>query len=202
MKSFRVVVLFCTLMAALAAFAHQGSMQQPAPQTPGAASQNPQAQNPQVQNPPAQSPQTPGATPPDTPSQTQSGTAPSPATQTPQGESSQPPAMHSSSSGADAQVNALTGALNLNSDQQTKIKAILEDQHQQAVSVVNDPSTSRDAKLQKIHALRQQTIDKVRGTLTSDEQKSKFDTMIQSQNERIHEREQQEQQPNNTPAPK
>ena len=110
--------------------------------------------------------------------------------------------MRSSTSGADAQVNALTEQLNLNSDQQAKVKTILEDQHQQAVSLVSDPSTSRDAKLQKIHALRQSTIDKIRGTLTSDEQKSKFDSMVQAQNQRIREREQQDQQPNNTPPPK
>ena len=111
--------------------------------------------------------------------------------------------MHSDSSGADAQVSALTTALNLNSDQQAKIKTILEDQHQQAVSLVNDPSLSHDAKLQKVHAMRQSTIDRVRATLTTDEQKSKFDNMIQAQNERIHQREQQEQQqPNSTPQPK
>ena len=186
MKSFRVVVLFCMCMAALAAFAHQGSMQQPAqtPQTPGAASQNPQY---------------PGATPPYTAPQTQPGAAQNPDTQTPQGA----PSMHSDGSGADAQVSALTTALNLNSDQQAKIKTILEDQHQQAVSLVNDPSLSHDAKLQKVHAMRQSTIDRVRATLTTDEQKSKFDNMIQAQNERIHQREQQEQQqPNSTPQPK
>lgn len=107
--------------------------------------------------------------------------------------------MHSVGSGADAQVNALTQALNLNSDQQTRIKAILEDQHQQGETVVNDPSLSHDAKLQKVHALRQATIEKVRATLTTDDQKSKFDTMIQASNERIRQREQQEQQ---QPQPK
>lgn len=189
MKSFRVAVPFCMLVAALGAFALQGSMQQPAqmPQTPGAASQNPEH---------------PGATPPYAPSQTQPGTVQSPAPQTPQGESSQAPPIRSNSSATDAQVNALTEQLNLNSDQQSKVRTILEDQHQQAVSLISDPAMSRDAKLQKIHALRQQTIDKVRGTLTSDEQKGKFDTMIQAQNQRIREREQQEQQQNNTPPPK
>ena len=107
--------------------------------------------------------------------------------------------MRSGGSNADAQVSALTTALNLNSDQQAKIKTILEDQHQQAVTVVNDPSLSQDAKMQKVHALRQSTIDKVRSTLTTDEQKSKFDNMIQAQNERIREREQQQPQQNNTP---
>ena len=198
MMSLRAVVLLCTLTAAFACFAHQGTMQQPtSPQTPGVASQSPQIQNPQTPGPQTQNP-----TPPYAPSQTQPGTAQSPGTQTPQGESSQAPPMRSSTSGADAQVNALTEQLNLNSDQQAKVKTILEDQHQQAVSLVSDLSTSRDAKLQKIHALRQSTIDKIRGTLTSDEQKSKFDSMVQAQNQRIREREQQDQQPNSTPPPK
>jgi DNA-directed RNA polymerase specialized sigma subunit len=84
-------------------------------------------------------------------------------------------------------------------------RSILQDQHQQAVNVVNDTSLSRDAKVQKIHQLRQSTIDKVRATLTSDDQKTKFDTMVQAQNDRLREREQQQQQPpspSNTPVPK
>jgi Mg2+ and Co2+ transporter CorA len=110
--------------------------------------------------------------------------------------------MRSGASAVDEQVNALTEALNLTADQQTRIRSILEDQHQQAVGVINDPSLSHDAKLQKVHALRQSTIDKVRGTLSSDDQKSKFDSMIQASNERLRQREQQEQQQNNTPPPK
>ncbi len=114
--------------------------------------------------------------------------------------------MHSGTPGIDDQVSALTSALNLSADQQAKVRTILEDQHQQAVGVVNDSSLSRDAKVQKIHMLRQSTIDKVRGTLTSDDQKSKFDTMVQAQNERLREREQQQpqqpQQQNNTPTPR
>ena len=189
MKSFTVAICFC-ILTALSAFAHQGSMQQPAPmpQSPGATSQNPQH---------------PGATPPYVPPQSQPGTAQNPEAQAPQTEPSQAPTMHSGASATDDQVNALTSALNLSTDQQAKVKTILDDQHQQAVSVVNDGSLTRDAKLQKIHQLRQSTIDRVRATLTSDEQKSKFDTMVQAQNDRIREREQQPQpQQNNTPPPK
>ena len=190
MKSFIVAICFCTL-AGLSAFAYQGSMQQPAPmpQSPGASSQNPQH---------------PGATPPYVLPQSQPGTVQNPDAQAPQTEPSQAPPMHSGASATEDQVNALTSALNLSSDQQVKVRTILDDQHQQAVGVVNDSSLTRDAKLQKIHQLRQSTIDKVRATLTSDEQKSKFDTMVQAQNDRIREREQQQQQPqqNNTPPPK
>jgi hypothetical protein len=186
MKSFRVIVLLCTFLMAIGAFAYQGSM--PPAQTPATtASQNPEH---------------PGATPPYAPPQTQPGTPQTPDAQTPQSEPAQaPPAARSSASNADAQVNSLTSALNLTPDQQSKIKAILEDQHQQVVGLVNDNSMAQDAKVQKVHAIRQSTIEKVRSTLTSDEQKSKFDSMIQTQNQRIQQREQQEQQPN-TPAPK
>ena len=54
--------------------------------------------------------------------------------------------------------------------------------------------------MQKIHELRQGTIDKVRVILTSDEQKNKFDSMVQQKNDRIRQSEQQPQ--NNTPPPK
>lgn len=183
MNIFRVA-FFCLLMAPLGVFAQQGSMQSPA-QTPQ--TQNPQAQQPGAPPPYAQ-PQTPGTT--------------TPQAQAPQGAPSQAPPMRAGGSDADAQVSALTQVLNLNSDQQGKIKTILEDQHQQAVGVVNDASLSHEAKLQKVHGLRQQTIDKVRATLTNDDQRNKFDAMVHAQNERIREREQQEQQQNHTPPPK
>lgn len=188
MKSFAVSIVFCMLVA-LGAFAYQGSTQQPSQMpSPGTASQNPQH---------------PGATPPYAPPQAQPGTVQNPEAQTPQTEPSQTPTMHSGTPGIDDQVSALTSALNLSADQQAKVRAILEDQHQQAVAVVGDSALSHDSKVQKIHMLRQSTIDKVRGTLTSDDQKSKFDTMVQAQNERLREREQQQpQQQNNTPAPK
>lgn len=206
MKSFTAAICLCIVLA-VGAFAHQSSTQQPAqmPQAPSATSQNPQH---------------PGATPPYVPPQSQPGAqtpgaqnpgAQNPGAQTPQSEPSQQPPMRSGTSAADDQVNALASALNLTTDQQAKVKTILENQHEQAVSVVNDGSLSRDAKLQKIHQLRQSTIDQVRATLTSDEQKSKFDTMVQAQNDRIHQAEQQQQQSqqppqqqpqNNTPPPK
>lgn len=186
MKNFTVAILFCMLMA-LGAFAHQGSMQQPAqtPQTPGAAEQ---------------SPQHPGATPPSAAPQSQPGTVQTPDAQAPQTEPSQGSAMHSGTPGVDDQVSALTSALNLSPDQQAKVKTILEDQHQQAVVVVNDPALAREAKVQKINELRHGTIAKVRATLTSDEQKSKFDSMVQEKKD-AHQGEQPQQQ-NNTPAPK
>lgn len=193
MKRFTLAILLCMLMLALGAFAYQGSMQQPAqtPQAPGAANQTPQQ---------------PGAMPPSAAPQAQPGSEPSPQAQTP--DASQAPPMHAGTPGIDDQVNALTAALNLTPDQQAKVKTILEDQHQQAVKLVGDSTLSQNQKLQKIHDIRQSSIDKVRATLTSDDQKTKFDSMVQAQNQRIHAREQQDQQqqpqqqPNSTAVPK
>ncbi|MFL6437516.1 MAG: hypothetical protein ACJ71Q_08055 [Terriglobales bacterium] len=187
MKSVRFASLLCMPMLALGAFAYQGSMQQPTqtPQSSGAAGQTSQP---------------PDAAAPGTASPSQPGTVQSPQAQSPQAEPSQSP-MRSGGNPIDAQVNALTTALNLTSDQQVKVKTILADQHQQALTFVGDNSLSRDQKVQKMRDLRQGSIGKVRETLTS-EQKTKFDNMVQAQNERIRQSEQQQQQQNNTPQPK
>lgn len=93
----------------------------------------------------------------------------------------------------DEQVSMLATELNLNNDQQAKIKNVLEDQHTQAMTIVNDANISRDDKMQKIHSLRESTISKVRGVL-NDTQKPKFDQMVQQQNDRMHQMQQQQQQ--------
>lgn len=100
--------------------------------------------------------------------------------QPPQGaQPGQPPSI-------DDQVQILAVQLNLTPDQQTKVKAALEDQHTQAMAVVHDNAMAREDKIQKIHAIRENTIAKVRGTLTSDDQKQKFDQMLQGQDQRMH----------------
>src|SRR5215472_8917229 len=88
---------------------------------------------------------------------------------------SQPPSI-------DDQVSALAQELNLNPDQQGKIKTVLVDQRQQASTVIADNSLSRDDKVQKIRALREATITKVRGLL-NDDQKKKLDQMLEGPSE-------------------
>jgi hypothetical protein len=168
MKSFTMII-FCMFLAAAVAFA-QGSMQQPGqmPQQPGTATPSQPSTMPAPSQQPGQS--QPGAQMPQTQPQQAPQAAGAPA--------------------IDDQVKILSTELNLNSDQQTKVKSILQDQHTQAMALVSDSSLSRDDKIQKIHALRQATIDKVRSTLTSDDQKKKFDSMVQAQDERIRERQQ------------
>lgn len=78
----------------------------------------------------------------------------------------------------DDQVKVLAQELNLNADQQGKIKSVLVDQREQASTVVADNSLSRDDKVQKIHTLREATIAKVRSVL-NDDQKKKLDQMLE-----------------------
>ena len=104
---------------------------------------------------------------PSQPGQTQPGQQPGAATQ------SQSPSAAGRPS-IDDQVQSLAQQLNLSTDQQAKVKTALEDQHTQAMNVVQDNSMARDDKIQKIHTIRQDTIDKVRSAL-NDDQKKKFD---------------------------
>lgn len=161
MKTIRTAVISCTFLFALGAFAQYpagGQATQP---------MQPQAQQPSMQ--PAQ--------PSTQPSQAQPG----------QDQNAQPGAATQSQSPSaaghpsiDDQVQSLTQQLNLSADQQAKVKTALEDQHTQAMNVVQDNSMPRDDKIQKIHTIREGTINKVR-TALNDDQKKKFDTMVQQQ---------------------
>ena len=177
-------VLAFALSVAMSAFAFQGSAQQPAPPQTGTMGQTPQ----QPAQPPSS--QLPQSGSPNQPSQDQTP-------QTPQTPSQQQPSSDSAHNGApsiDDQVKMLGASLQLNDDQQAKIKTILQDQHEQGMSIAHDPATSRDQKISKIHDLRQQTISKVRATLTTDDQRQRFDAMVQRQEERMRQMEQQQQQ--------
>jgi len=136
---------------------------------------------------PAQQPQTQ----PSQPSQSQPSQPGAPSQQQPQG--GQPGQAHS----IDDQVQSLAQQLNLSPEQQAKVKTALEDQHSQAMEVVQNSSLAREDKIQKIHAIRENTIAKVRATLTTDDQKQKFDQMLQAQDDRMH---QQQAPPPQQPA--
>jgi TolA-binding protein len=90
-------------------------------------------------------------------------------------------------SNIDDQVKVLSDQLNLTPDQQSKIKSILTDQHDQAMAIIQDNNTAREAKMDKIHSLRTSTIGKVRQLLKGDQQ-TKFDQMVQQQDERIRQK--------------
>jgi Spy/CpxP family protein refolding chaperone len=76
----------------------------------------------------------------------------------------------------DERVQHLTKMLNLSGDQQTKIKSILQDEHNQMTSLKQDTSLSQEDQHAKFQQIRQASAEKIRGAL-NDEQKAKFDQM-------------------------
>ncbi len=78
----------------------------------------------------------------------------------------------------DQQVKRLTDRLNLSSDQQSKIKPILEDQRQQMESVRNDSSLSREEHMAKMRSIRESTTSKIKDNL-NDDQKKQYEAMRQ-----------------------
>ena len=176
MKTIRTAVISCTFLFALGAFAQYpagGQATQP---------MQPQAQQPGMQpSQPSTQPSQPGQD-----QNAQPGQQPGATTQ------SQSPSAAGRPS-IDDQVQSLAQQLNLSSDQQAKVKTALEDQHTQAMTVVQDSAMSRDDKIQKIHTIRQGTIDKVRSAL-NDDQKKKFDVMVQQQEQRMQQQQSQPKQ--------
>ncbi|HWS17993.1 MAG TPA: hypothetical protein VN223_08255 [Candidatus Elarobacter sp.] len=131
-----------------------------------------------------------GGMPPSQPSQAQPGQD-----QNAQPGQQQPAAPQSQGSSVagrpsiDDQVQSLSQQLNLSADQQAKVKTALEDQHTQAMNIVQDNSMAREDKIQKIHAIREGTINKVRTTL-NDDQKKKFDALVQQQEQHFQQQQQ------------
>lgn len=129
--------------------------------------------------------------------QTNSGQMGTPSTQSPQmtqpgqrmpsttpPDQSAPQSSPARMSNIDDQVKVLSDSLNLSADQQSKVRSILMDQHEQAMALIQDNSMAREEKIEKIHSLRAGTITKVRELLNAD-QKTKFDQMVQQQDDRI-----------------
>ena len=77
----------------------------------------------------------------------------------------------------DDMMQELTTKLNLTADQQTKIKSIVEEQHEQMRATMNDQSLSKEDKHAKMKSMHDSIHAKVREVLT-DEQKPKFDAMV------------------------
>jgi Spy/CpxP family protein refolding chaperone len=77
----------------------------------------------------------------------------------------------------DDMMKDLTAKLDLTADQQTKIKSILDEHHQQMKATMNDQSMSKEDKHAKMMSMHNSVHAKVREVLT-DEQKPKFDAMV------------------------
>lgn len=71
----------------------------------------------------------------------------------------------------DERLQHLTQMLNLTSDQQAKIKPILENEAQQMQALRQDTLTSRDEKMPKMREIRQNTNSQIATVLTPDQQK-------------------------------
>ena len=87
----------------------------------------------------------------------------------------------------DERVKRMTKDLKLTTDQQTKVKSILEDEQKKAQDLRNDSSSDRQAMRQKMMQLRQDTNNQVRALL-DDKQKEKFDKMEQERQDRMQNR--------------
>jgi len=163
MKLIRTAIISSTFLLAVGAFAQQYPGGQSAP--PAASQGSMQPSSPSQASPAQPAPNQPG--------QSQGDVQPA----------QQQPSQSPSSAGRpsiDDQVRSLSDQLSLSPDQQAKVKTALEDQHSQAMKVVQDNSLAREDKIQKIHTIRESTINTVRSALNED-QKKKFDQMVQQQ---------------------
>src|SRR5215472_9110971 len=76
----------------------------------------------------------------------------------------------------DEQVKRLTERLSLTSDQQSKIKPILEDQRQQMASLREDSSMSREDRMSRMRSIRESTSSKI-SEILNDDQKKQYQAM-------------------------
>ncbi len=82
----------------------------------------------------------------------------------------------------DDHVKELTTKLNLTADQQAKVKAILQENHQKMETTMKDESLSKEDRHAKMMSMHESVHAKVREVLT-DEQKPKFDAMVKEMEE-------------------
>jgi glutamine synthetase adenylyltransferase len=85
----------------------------------------------------------------------------------------------------DEHVKELSTKLDLTADQQAKVKAILQENHQQMQAMMKDQSMSMEDKHAKMQSMHDSVHAKVREVLNED-QKKKFDAMVQDMNEHMH----------------
>ena len=93
-----------------------------------------------------------------------------------------PPGMgrgHGGPPSPDQQLSHLTQMLNLSSDQQAKIKPILEDQSKEMQALHQDTSLSREDRFSKMQEIQKNSHAQIREVLNSDRQQ-KFDTMMKN----------------------
>lgn len=84
----------------------------------------------------------------------------------------------------DQELNHMTKTLNLSSDQQSQIKPILQDRHDQMMQIHQDTSMSRQDKMAKMQSLDSDSNSKVEAVL-NDQQKAKYEKMMAHRKEHM-----------------
>ena len=95
------------------------------------------------------------------------------------------PGPHMGPGNTDDLMKDLTTKLNLTTDQQSRVRAILDEHHQQAKATMDDQSMSKEDKHAKMKSMHDSVHSKVREVLT-DEQKPKFDAMVKDMENNMH----------------
>lgn len=85
----------------------------------------------------------------------------------------------------DEQMKILNAKLDLTSDQQEKIKPIMQDLHDATLKIMREDKLSRDEQLAKVRPLRISAGNKLRQFLT-DEQKKKLDLYLSGPHHEMH----------------
>jgi Spy/CpxP family protein refolding chaperone len=80
----------------------------------------------------------------------------------------------------------LSKRLNLSADQQAKLAPIMKDRHEQIRAIFQDSSLSKEDRIAKIKAVRNDSNAKIEALLT-DEQKQNFEQLQQQMRQRAHE---------------
>lgn len=83
----------------------------------------------------------------------------------------------------DEQLARMTKQLKLTDDQQSKIKPILEEQHQKMMDLRQDTSMPREERFAKFREVRQESMEKIKPILTPEQQK-KWGKIQEKQRER------------------
>jgi periplasmic protein CpxP/Spy len=83
---------------------------------------------------------------------------------------------HGQPMSADQRLQMMTKQLNLTTDQQEKIKPLLESQNQQMQALHQDTSLSQEDRMSKMRQIRQSTNDQIKSVLNADQQQ-KFEEM-------------------------
>jgi periplasmic protein CpxP/Spy len=110
-----------------------------------------------------------------------------PQTPSQQGEAGQPGGRPSMDQMVDRQMQHLTQALSLSSDQQTQIRPILKDQMTQMMALRQDTQTAPADKRDQMTKIRTDAQSKIRAVLTSDQQ-TKYDAMMAQQQQHMGQR--------------